>query len=567
MDGGNGEKDPLLQEPPSIVREEDYIILVFADGRKIFAQALTNKKGKTPPVKINKRSYPTANLIGLSYGTVLELGMGKLDPLPEGEDIIPDYPASLAAEGTQGLESEEANTDDGTFPSMNLEQKNDNRNLVDNNKSQKLQLEQIEKMRQDGTHGSDIVEKLIENSATFDQKTEFSKAKYIKKKQQKYQQRCRIVRCTPYSICEAVFASRPKLLLNMRDDTLGQMLSHANVSAGCQVLLYEHCAGVLTGALAWRMGGYGKILSVYEGQQPSFLEMLRRYNLSFAENSSIKWLHVGDIYGESNANDPKEIDVEKEERDSLEWPCPLQNHTRGYLDEMKTIREKRQFLAKRCARFTRKLTRQTPMESKKMLEARKSDSIIIAVRHDPTETLLGLLPYLATSSPFVVYCEYIEPLTECFMELQKRKLAINLRLSDTWMREYQVLQGRTHPSMSMTQSGGFILTGTKLCPDTGHNELSEELMQELRLKVGGPTMFTNNSKDFKHHEAIFYSNRCCATGIQFHRHRGICREHPFIEIRGDYFFSVGCWPPAKVFEPKGIQQGCRKLDVHTWNHS
>ena len=71
------------------------------------------------------------------------------------------------------------------------------------------------------------------------------------------------------------------------------------------------------------------------------------------------------------------------------------------------------------------------------------------------------------------------------MELQKQKLAINLRLSDTWMREYQVLQGRTHPSMSMTQSGGFILTGTKLCPDTGHNELDEKLLQELRLQVGG----------------------------------------------------------------------------------
>jgi hypothetical protein len=111
--------------------------------------------------------------------------------------------------------------------------------------------------------------------------------------------------------------------------------------------------------------------------------------------------------------------------------------------------------------------------------------IIIAVRYDPTETLLNLLPYLAPSSPFVVYCEYIEPLTECFLELQKRKLAINLRLSDTWMREYQVLEGRTHPSMNMTQSGGFILTGTKLCPKTGQNELDEKLLQELRSKIGG----------------------------------------------------------------------------------
>lgn len=100
-------------------------------------------------------------------------------------------------------------------------------------------------------------------------------------------------------------------------------------------------------------------------------------------------------------------------------------------------------------------------------------------------TLMDLLPFLAPSSPFVVYCEYIEPLTECFMNLQKKKLAINLHLSDTWMREYQVLPGRTHPSMSMTQSGGFILTGTKLCPNTGHNELDDDLAKELRLQIGG----------------------------------------------------------------------------------
>jgi len=470
--------------------------LMFADNRKIFGQAIKNRKGKSPAVKINKRSYPTSNLIGLSYGKVLELCMGSLKPLPEGEDIVPSYPASLyvgePAPGlVQGLESEEANADDSTFPSIDPEQKNDNRNLVDNNKSQSLMFEEIEQMRQDGTHGSAIVNKLIENSSTFDQKTEFSKAKYIKKKQQKYQQRCRIVRCTPFSVCETVFANRPRLLLNMREDTLGQMLSHSNVSAGCQVLVYEQCAGVITGALAWRMGGYGKVFSIYDGQQPSFLEMIRRYNLSFEANFSIKWVHSGDLYNDdcsvttSNCNDSEDPDPEKTERESLHWPCPLQNHTTAYISNMETTREKKKFLAKRCARFARKLTRQTPVESKKMLEERKMDSIIIAVRYDPTETLLGLLPFLAPSSPFVVYCEYIEPLTECFMELQKQKLAINLRLSDTWMREYQVLQGRTHPSMNMTQSGGFILTGIKLCPRTGQNELSEKLLQKLRLQVGG----------------------------------------------------------------------------------
>lgn len=39
--------------------------------------------------------------------------------------------------------------------------------------------------------------------------------------------------------------------------------------------------------------------------------------------------------------------------------------------------------------------------------------------------------------------------------------------------------------MNMSQSGGFILTGIKLCPVTGHNELDDKLLKELRDLVGG----------------------------------------------------------------------------------
>ena len=53
------------------------------------------------------------------------------------------------------------------------------------------------------------------------------------------------------------------------------------------------------------------------------------------------------------------------------------------------------------------------------------------------------------------------------------------------MREYQVLPGRTHPSMTMSQTGGFILTGIKLCPVTGHNELEESVLKEIKEKIGG----------------------------------------------------------------------------------
>lgn len=48
-----------------------------------------------------------------------------------------------------------------------------------------------------------------------------------------------------------------------------------------------------------------------------------------------------------------------------------------------------------------------------------------------------------------------------------------------------MLEGRTHPNMTMSQNGGYLLMGTKLCPRTGTNELDEGRMKELRARIGG----------------------------------------------------------------------------------
>lgn len=508
--------DPLsLDQRSDVIREGDHVILIFGDGKQSFAQCLKSWKGKSAPAKINKRSYPTANLIGLPYGTVLELGSSSLKPLPQGEGLIPKFPAAAATadgdtnhSGTNSdacLNGNGKNDDDSkavagssydsTVPPA--EQATDNRHLVDNNTSQSLHHDEVKKLQEQGIHGSDIVKKLIKHSASFQNKTDFSKAKYVLRKQKKYQPRCRVVRCTAATICEALFFREPRRLMNMRDDTLGQILSYANISAGCQPLIFETCLGVVTGAAAERMGGYGRICSVYSGQQPAFTEMLSRFNLSFAENNAIKWVHSGDVFGGEivTSNEPEAVDPDRVEREALEWPCALQDHTRTYMEKMKTEKDQNNFLAKRCARFARKLTRHTDRETSDYLKERKCDCVIIATKFDPTATLLELLPYLAPSSPFVVYSEFIEPLTECFKELQAQSLAINLRLSDTWTREYQVLPGRTHPNMTMSQSGGFILTGIKLCPVTGQNELDEDLIKEIRSTIGGRRGKKKNNQD------------------------------------------------------------------------
>ena len=37
----------------------------------------------------------------------------------------------------------------------------------------------------------------------------------------------------------------------------------------------------------------------------------------------------------------------------------------------------------------------------------------------------------------------------------------------------------------MSQNGGFILVGVKLCPIHGKNELDDDLMKEIRAEFGG----------------------------------------------------------------------------------
>ena len=537
--------DPLLsQQPSSKVRDGDFVLLHFADGKQIFAHCVSSWRGKSPPVKIAKRSYPTANLIGLPYGTVLELGRGGLTPLGDEEDVVPEIDISPSAivsrrgsgtsspvptdsvgagaagsagggavDGNVGAAAPNLNyagsTDEHSEendPEREAEMAaagySDNRNLVDNNTAQGITYSAVTEMREQGIHGSEIVAALIENSATFDAKTEFSKAKYIKRKQMKYQPRCRMVRCTGASICEAYFLKEPRKIMNLREDTLAQILAYSNICAGCQVMVYENCMGIITGALAQRMGGYGKIISLYQGQQMSFTEMIARFNLSFAENHSIKWLHTGEVLADDAARpvapstggagvveevSEEVVDYELADREQLVWPCPLQPHTRTYLENMSSDRDRADFLAKRCSRFARKLTRHTVLEAREWVHDpnRLCSSIILATKYDPTACLLKMLPHLAPSCPFVVYSEFIEPLAECFRELQRQNLAINLRLTDTWYREYQVLPGRTHPNMNMSQSGGFILAGVKLCPITGKNELDDSVVKALKAQEKG----------------------------------------------------------------------------------
>jgi Gcd10p family len=243
-------RDPLIRSRPSAtVRDGDFVLLHFGDGRQIFARC---QAGKKCTVRINKKVYSTNNLVGIPYGTVLEQEQTQLVALPANAKLIPEFPAvaTRAEDDTTNFDTDDNNNQVTTTATTSLK---DNRWLVDTNTAQQLDQQELWRMREDGVAGAEIVASIIENSSTFDQKTAYSKAKYVVRKQKKYQPRCRIVRCNGATISEALYLKDPRKVMNLREDTLAQILSYANVSAGCQTIVLESCMGIVTGAIAQRM--------------------------------------------------------------------------------------------------------------------------------------------------------------------------------------------------------------------------------------------------------------------------------------------------------------------------
>lgn len=445
MEGGA--REPPRRRRQATIRKTDFVVLEFVKYR-MFARV-------DRQCRINKRTYSLTNLVGKPFGTLLEIYQSKLAIVEDSsEDLVP--PVSLDPTNS-----------------------NDNRNIHDDNQAQSLPHETIMQLRQE-IPADQLVQKLVDNSKTFSQKSVYAQEKYIAQKQAKHRVRCRVLRPTALNITDTFFSKDAKRLGQLRSDTLAQMLSYANISAGKRTLIYED-VGLVTGAVAERTAGYGTIFSLYSKQQPHFDDILSKFNFDFLVMQSIQWVHTGDIFGEF---DP--VDHDKVERDKLEWPIPLQEHTRTYIDQHLRNKPKKldQFLVKRQQRFTRKICRQTPVEAYHALQSALCDSLILATKSDSIQCFEKLFPYLAPSCPFVVFSEFLEPLVQLFDHLQKNEKGINMRLSDTWTREYQVLPNRTHPNMSMSQNGGFLLHGIKLDEKYGINTLDPEKLEELKASYG-----------------------------------------------------------------------------------
>ncbi|XP_072167915.1 tRNA (adenine(58)-N(1))-methyltransferase non-catalytic subunit TRM6-like [Diadema setosum] len=474
------------------ITEGANVILQKGKNMKVYKVLRKNK------VFLDKRHFALDPIIGHPYGSSWELQGRGLVPV-SGEKESHDIAGKIDEGGA------------------------DNRAIVDDMTSQKLGKEDITNLKEQGKTGQEIIDHLVENSSSFNERTVFSKAKYLKKKQDKHIMRFVVLRPSTRLLCQLYFNKAPSKHIQLRIDTLAQILSATNVQSGSKVMMAEHCQGLLVGAVVERLAGLGSIVQFHSEDFPAHTA-LNAYNFSKQSREVLHTFPLKDVYqhllkdtteeeertGQCVAgvrNDDEdaagsvamETDAAERTRDEAEVDSaegrmpslaedvvsssvPASSKDAGMMDascegvddenssspEDKDDGVKTESSAKKShphrvqdemklERRRRRLEAMTKM--KDLLLKRDMDTLLLVCKFHPAELLMALIDFLALSRPFAVYSPFKEPLVDCYVKLRDRGGVINIRLTETWLRDYQVLPDRTHPMINMSGTGGYLLTG------------------------------------------------------------------------------------------------------------
>lgn len=274
--------------------------------------------------------------------------------------------------------------------------------------------------------GEEIIEKLVLNSGTFQTKTEYSQEKYLKKKKKKYLAVFEVIKPSIRSLCNFYTQGNTKRkILNMRIDTIAQMLTYSNVAANRNVLILESCKGLLLAAVAERLGGYGTVINLSPNGGDNSTKL------------SLEHMNFKEDITKSIINFPLEqIDKIDSYIEYIKSRVEIANNDNYKERQLKKLQETELIFD--------------------LIKNKKIDCLIIATRYRLMPIVEKLFEFMGLNRWFVFYSTIQEPLIECHQYLKQSQKALNIELSDSWYREYQVLPDRTHPKNMMDSCSGFL---------------------------------------------------------------------------------------------------------------
>lgn len=89
-------------------------------------------------------------------------------------------------------------------------------------------------------------------------------------------------------------------------------------------------------------------------------------------------------------------------------------------------------------------------------------SLIVASQISPISIAARLSPYIIGSGTITVYSPHLQVLVETLDYMKKDQNYLAANLTESWTRTYQVLPGRTHPMMSTSGTGGYLLNAVRM---------------------------------------------------------------------------------------------------------
>ena len=346
-------------------------------------------------------------------------------------------------------------------------------------------------MKDEGLIGARMVTSLVDNSETFQKKTRFSQAKFLRKKTDKYFGFLVVRRPTMRLLADVQYRSDPIKIMNLRADSLAQLLNQANVRSGGRYLVYEAgCQGLVVAAALERAGRGGRVVHLFQTGSPQ-TQHLSAMNFDpevMASLSTLNMCHLRSLEQGHDITQMHQKTWEMEEKGS-EGRLVGEGESAGSdggdsaaasqavgqggggaekqpvdgegNDPSSSLSPQASSSAPRPPPKVpyRQRLREQSLLSYQLLRGRRMDGLIVASRQHPTALLEALLPYLAPSRPWAVFSPYKEPLMDAYTRVKEGGRAVAVSLSETWLRQHQVLPGRTHPHVNMSGSGGYILSG------------------------------------------------------------------------------------------------------------
>lgn len=360
----------------------------------------------------------------------------------------------------------------------------DNRNIIDNGESQTLNAQDISKLREECQGSSQILEKIVENSKTFNSKTEYAQEKYLKKKERKYFEFVQIRQPTIRLLTEIYYRQDPDKIMGIRMDTLSQILTYSNVCSFGNFLLYESgTSGLMPATLLNAMGSNteAKLVHMHPGnicQKQALLALnfpeeqlqrcisvniysvLRQYfQINIRDSTTITTTTTSN---ENNFETVENSTVSKETiEDTIndeETPCKkIKLSTESFNSDKNMESTSNDDNEEKKEEYLPKWQKENKRACELLKE--KFDSLIIVAREHPSSIVKTLLPFLKSSRPIVIFNLSKEILMELYVELKSTTKITGLHLKSNWLRMYQILPNRTHPEVQMSGNSGYLLCG------------------------------------------------------------------------------------------------------------